>query len=40
MALLDLQGMTADESHGGGSNISVTACQGGSSLSVVACESL
>jgi hypothetical protein len=39
MALLDLQGMdyTDSEEWGGGSRLSVTACNGGSSLSVTVC---
>jgi hypothetical protein len=39
MALLDLQGMdyTDSEARGGGSRLSVTACNGGSSLSVTIC---
>jgi hypothetical protein len=39
MALLDLQGMDYSdaEERGGGSRLSVTACNGGSSLSVTVC---
>jgi hypothetical protein len=39
MALMDLQGMTADEAHGGGSNLSVTGCNGRSGISIL-CDSL
>ena len=38
MALLDLQGLEySEEERGGGSRLSVTACNGGSSLSVTIC---
>jgi hypothetical protein len=36
MALMDLQGMTAEESHGGGgSTLSVTGCDGKSGISIL-----
>jgi hypothetical protein len=35
MALMDLQGMTAEESRGGGSTLSVTGCDGRSGISVL-----
>jgi hypothetical protein len=41
MALLDLQGMDYTDSEsrgGGGSRLSVTACNGGSSLSLTVCD--
>jgi hypothetical protein len=35
MALMDLQGMTPEEARGGGSNLSVTGCNGRSCASVL-----